>query len=105
MNFNCSSVAISKIGPLKPAANSILRIGIVGGGCNGFMYSFSWCEEKRVDDSLFLFGDVSIVIDKKSAKLLNGSTLDCGVGLADRGLFISNPNVAGSCGCGKSVQF
>jgi iron-sulfur cluster assembly protein len=105
MKFDCSTTALNKIKSLKPKQDSLLRVGIIGGGCNGFMYAFSWFDEKKPEDVCFVFDDLTIIIDKKSLKLLDGSTLDCGSGLNDRGLFVSNPNVSGACGCGKSIQF
>jgi iron-sulfur cluster assembly protein len=47
---------------------------------------------------------VKLVVDKKSALLLDGTTIDWYEGLDARGFKFDNPNVVKSCGCGSSFQ-
>jgi iron-sulfur cluster assembly protein len=113
--LHCSEKAVAQIqklqamrvaGGKKPALG--LRIGIRGGGCNGFGYVFEWCEtEPRKTDQVFEFagGDVRIFCDPKSLIYLKGTTLDYVTGLMGHGFKFENPNAKGACGCGESVQF
>ena len=84
-----------------------LRIGLRGGGCDGFSYVFEWADkpadEKR--DHVLDFGDVRVFIDRKSMLYLAGTTLNFVTGLMGHGFKFENPNVKGTCGCGESVQF
>jgi iron-sulfur cluster assembly protein len=90
-----------------------LRIGLRGGGCDGFSYVFEWADKPAGprDHVIELStGDaeipaVRVLIDKKSMLYLAGTTLNFVSGLMGHGFKFENPNVKGSCGCGESVQF
>jgi iron-sulfur cluster assembly protein len=90
-----------------------LRIGLRGGGCDGFSYVFEWADKPAAArDHVMSFdtgeGDVptvKIFIDPKSMLYLAGTTLTFVTGLMGHGFKFENPNVKGSCGCGDSVQF
>jgi iron-sulfur cluster assembly protein len=47
---------------------------------------------------------VPVVVDKKSALYLDGTTIDFYEGLDARGFKFDNPNAVKSCGCGSSFQ-
>ena len=84
---------------------TVLRVGVTGGGCSGFSYSLGF--DKAVDedqDSKYDFHGVSVVVDKKSALYLDGTTVDFYDGLEKRGFTFDNPNAVKSCGCGSSFQ-
>ena len=84
----------------------VLRVGVTGGGCSGFSYALhldkAFDEEK---DSKYEFHGVTLVIDKKSALFLDGTTIDFfDDGLYKRGFTFDNPNAVKTCGCGSSFQ-
>ena len=84
---------------------TLLRIGVTGGGCSGFSYSLGFdkaCDE-AADASSEQHG-VKVVVDKKSALYLDGTTVDFYEGLDRRGFTFDNPNAVRSCGCGNSFQ-
>ena len=66
--------AIKQINNLlvQKAKGSFFRIAIKGGGCSGFQYDFSFDNKAEQDDIVFN----NVLIDKKSAELLNGSEVD-----------------------------
>ena len=83
----------------------VLRIGVTGGGCSGFSYSLGF--DKTYDekvDSRNEFHGVPMVIDKKSALYLDGTTIDFHDGIDKRGFTFENPNAVKTCGCGSSFQ-
>ncbi len=90
-----------------------LRIGLRGGGCDGFSYLFEWSDRPaEARDRVFEFeapdGDgyqVKIFVDPKSLLYLQGTTLNFVTGMMGHGFKFENPNVKGSCGCGESVHF
>ncbi|HEY3595473.1 MAG TPA: iron-sulfur cluster assembly accessory protein, partial [Polyangiaceae bacterium] len=88
-----------------------IRIGLRGGGCDGFSYVFEWADKPAgKHDHVLAFpdgdgGTVRMFIDKKSMLYLKGTTLNFVTGLMGHGFKFENPNVKGSCGCGESVQF
>jgi iron-sulfur cluster assembly protein len=95
------------------AAPEGLRIGLRGGGCDGFSYVFEWADKPATArDKVFTMatGDaevptVRVFIDPKSMIYLAGTRLHFVTGLMGHGFKFENPNVKGSCGCGESVQF
>jgi iron-sulfur cluster assembly protein len=89
----------------KMEPSTLLRVGVAGGGCSGFQYSLGF--DQKYDekaDSKFDCHGVSVVVDKKSALYLDGTTVDFYEGLEKRGFTFDNPNAVKSCGCGSSFQ-
>lgn len=82
-----------------------LRIGVAGGGCSGFSYTLGFDKEfDGTKDSKYDMHGVDVVVDKKSALYLDGTTVDWYDGLEKRGFTFDNPNAVKSCGCGSSFQ-
>jgi iron-sulfur cluster assembly accessory protein len=93
-------IADQKIEP-----DMVLRVGVTGGGCSGFSYALGF--DKTFDekaDSKYEYHGVPVVVDKKSALFLDGTTFDFYEGLEARGFKFDNPNAVKSCGCGSSFQ-
>ena len=82
-----------------------LKIGLRGGGCSGFMYSYNFISESGKKDKIFDFGEVKICIDIKSYLFLNGMEIDYEEDLLKSGLVFNTPQAQKSCGCGESVSF
>ncbi len=83
----------------------VLRVGVTGGGCSGFSYALGF--DKTFDeaaDSRYEAHGVAVVVDKKSALYLDGTTVDFYDGIDKRGFTFENPNAVKSCGCGSSFQ-
>src|SRR5688572_24160859 len=84
---------------------TVLRVGVAGGGCSGFSYALGF--DKSFDekaDSKYDCHGVTLVVDKKSALYLDGTTVDFYEGLDKRGFTFTNPNATKTCGCGSSFQ-
>jgi iron-sulfur cluster assembly accessory protein len=93
-----------------------LRIGVRAGGCAGFSYDMEfdsvWRDDAYhpvlvtdpVDDTDVAFTEygVTLISDKKSLKLLNGTEIDYVETLQSSGFKFNNPNASASCGCGQS---
>jgi iron-sulfur cluster assembly protein len=86
----------------KSERDSYLRVAVKGGGCSGMMYELAIVDSQGDEDTVVEFGDVRLVVDKKSKLFLHGLTLDYTTGLNGKGFVFSNPNATGSCGCGES---
>ena len=94
--------AIKQINNLlvEKAKGSFFRIAIKGGGCSGFQYDFSFDNKAEQDDIVFN----NVLIDKKSAELINGSEVDYVSELIGESFKITNPQSKSSCGCGVSFS-
>jgi len=82
-----------------------LRVRVVGGGCSGFSYDLRFDNTyDETADSKYEQHGVVVVVDKKSALYLDGTTVDYYDGLEKRGFTFENPNAVKTCGCGSSFQ-
>lgn len=82
----------------------ILRIGVRAGGCAGLEYVLKLEKEVKPQDQLYEVEGVKVVMDPKSAQLLEGTTLDYTGELLGSGFRFHNPRAKRSCGCGTSFS-
>ena len=84
---------------------TVLRVSVAGGGCSGFSYALGFDNSYDVKlDSRYEMHGIPMVVDKKSALYLDGTTLDFYDGIERRGFTFNNPNAVKTCGCGNSFQ-
>jgi iron-sulfur cluster assembly protein len=81
-----------------------LRVGVKGGGCSGLEYIMKLDVERKPIDQTLVIDGIEVVCDSKSAKFLQGSTLDYTGNLIGGGFKFENPNAGRSCGCGTSFM-
>jgi iron-sulfur cluster assembly protein len=86
--------------------NGYLEIAVVGGGCSGLKYQMglSEYEEVGLDDVVVETQGVKVLVDRSSAKYLDGAIVDYITNGAIIGFKIENPNASKSCGCGESFS-
>ena len=83
---------------------TVLRVGVQGGGCSGFSYSLNFDTQVSERDRVIDVHGVKLAVDKKFDPYLDGTIVDFYDGLEKRGFVFNNPNVVKSCGCGSSFQ-
>jgi iron-sulfur cluster insertion protein len=88
----------------KEAKPVMMRVAVLGGGCSGFQYSFSFEEQRNDDDLLIERNGASVVVDATSLELLKGSELDYVEEMVGSSFQVKNPNATSSCGCGNSFS-
>ena len=84
----------------KPDA--FLRIRIVAGGCDGFEYEMGLEESAAETDQVLEEYGLRVLIDPRSAPILQGSTLEYHDLMLGGGLKVVNPQATHECTCGKS---
>jgi len=84
-------------------ASVAFRIGVEGGGCSGFQYSFA-IDGAKPDDTVIERGGARVVIDAVSLGYLGGASIDFIDDLMGQSFRIDNPNATASCGCGTSFS-
>ena len=84
----------------KTEPDTVLRMGVVGGGCSGLQYSLGFDTEydPKADARYELHG-VPLVTRRKIALHLDGTTIDFLDGPMGCGFTIDNPNYPGGGGC------
>ena len=104
--FNLTKQAAERIKILlkEESIQSYFRISVLGGGCSGFQYDFSFTNEKNIDDEEYIDKEIKYLIDKTSIDFINGGELDYVDELAGSYFKIENPNSTANCGCGTSFS-
>jgi iron-sulfur cluster assembly protein len=82
--------------------DTVLRIGVVAGGCSGLSYDLGWDTVTQPKDQLIEIDGVRVAMDLKSFLYLEGTTLDFTEGLEGKGFYFDNPQAARTCACGDS---
>jgi iron-sulfur cluster assembly protein len=84
----------------KAEPNTVLRMGVAGGGCSGLAYSLGF--DTEFDPSIDARAEnhgVALVTRKKYALHLDGTTIDFQDSTMGRGFTIENPNYSRGGGC------
>ena len=89
---------------IKKDKSDYFRITVLGGGCAGFQYKFDFDNKKNNDDILIKTNKISVLIDKTSLELINGSKIDYVDELIGSSFKVINPKASSSCGCGTSFS-
>ena len=84
--------------------DTVVRVGVKGGGCSGFTYTVDFESRKGKFDLEFESFGLGILVDKKSHLYIKGTEIDWSDNLNDRGLKFNNPSAKGSCGCRTSFM-
>jgi iron-sulfur cluster assembly accessory protein len=96
---------IRKMLAKRGAGETALRVGVKAGGCSGFEYVFGWERAAKETDRVFEGPDgAKIYIDRRSLRVLAGTTLDYDTSLLSKGFIFHNPNATSVCGCGASFS-
>lgn len=83
-----------------------IRVGIIGGGCSGYLFSMDFIKQediKEESDFSYLDNGVLLVVDEISAGLLNQTVIDYEESLVSSGFRFHNDKVR-TCGCGSSFK-
>ena len=88
----------------REQSGSMLRIKIVGGGCNGLSYKMQFTDDTKQGDILVKTMSSHLLIDPKTALYIKGTSLDYSHNLVGGGFQFNNPNAKASCSCGESFS-
>lgn len=78
-----------------------LLLGVLSGGCSGFMYDLQIVEGAENCQELTIDG-IKVLVPNMASHLLDGIEIDYEDKLMGGGFKINNPNATSSCGCGES---
>lgn len=80
----------------------VLRVGVDGGGCSGFQYTYNLTQDRSDADLVLEQDGATVVVDPISLDFLRGCRIDFVDDLMGRMFKIHNPAATASCGCGAS---
>jgi iron-sulfur cluster assembly accessory protein len=93
---------IAQLAAKEGHAEPSLRLRVVAGGCSGFSYELGF-DEPAADDHVIAGVDgVRVLVDPRSAPIVEGSTLELDTSLLGGGLKVKNPRATHECACGDS---
>jgi iron-sulfur cluster assembly protein len=81
-----------------------LRLRVLAGGCSGFSYRLSFEEGATDDDHVMEAYGMRLLVDPKSAPIVEGSTLEFRDALLGGGFKVNNPRAVHECACGESFS-
>jgi iron-sulfur cluster assembly protein len=99
-----AAVRLRALASEKGTPNGGLRLGVKGGGCSGLTYFVDWAAEPARLDQVFEREGARVFVDPKSARFLQGTTVEWQQTLMHSGFVFKNPNVKSACGCGESFS-
>ena len=82
-----------------------IRISVKNTGCSGYQYDISPCAEPLDNDIIETHHDLAVCIEKKSAPILVGTTIDLQkLSAGQQKITFDNPSAQDYCGCGVSFS-
>ena len=75
-----------------------VTLGVKGGGCSGFQYTWGLSETKTNDEII----DNILLLDPMAIMYVIGSQIDYITELGGSYLAVVNPKATAQCGCGES---
>jgi iron-sulfur cluster assembly protein len=96
---------IRQLASKEGRSDPLLRVRVVAGGCSGFSYELSFADTPAEDDHVVMAADgVRVLVDPRSAPIVEGSTLEFNEALLGGGLKMLNPRAKHECACGDSFS-
>jgi len=100
-----ASRKIRQLAEREGHADPLLRVRVVAGGCSGFSYELSFTDGPADGDQVIAGTEgVRVLVDAKSAPIVEGSTLEFNDALLGGGLKMLNPRAVHECACGDSFS-
>ena len=81
-----------------------LRVQVVGGGCEGFLYDVLYTDLPDPEDEVFESEGVKVFVDRRALPVIDGLTIDHAKTSYGFGFVFNNPVARGRCGCGASFS-
>lgn len=88
----------------KGALDCGLRIQVVGGGCEGFLYDLLFVDGPEPQDEVFESQGIKLFVSSKVLPAVDGTTIDHAPTPYGAGLVFDNPRARGRCSCGASFS-
>jgi iron-sulfur cluster assembly accessory protein len=95
---------VRKIAEREGRSEAFLRLRVTAGGCSGFSYKLSIEDGPQGDDQVVEAHGLRVLVDPRTASIVEGSTLDFNASLLGGGLKVINPRAVHECACGESFS-
>jgi iron-sulfur cluster insertion protein len=99
-----AALQIKKVQAEKQIEDFGLKLQIVGGGCEGYLYDLIFVQGPEEQDREFESEGVRLFVDSRALPALDGTTIDHAPTAYGPGFVFANPRAAGTCACGASFS-
>jgi iron-sulfur cluster assembly accessory protein len=99
-----AAAEIAKAQAEKGIAGFGLKLQIVGGGCEGYLYDLLFVEGPEPEDREFQSQGIRLYVDERALPALDGTTIDHANTRLGPGLVFINPRARSRCACGASFR-
>jgi iron-sulfur cluster assembly accessory protein len=79
-----------------------LKVQIVGGGCEGFLYDLLYVDGPDPEDAVYESGGVPVYVDRRALRAVDGLVIDHQRTRFGEGFTFQNPRATSKCSCGAS---
>jgi len=93
---------IKRLQLARKQPNSILKVEVKTGGCNGFIYQLDLKSDGENLAEIMHINSLSVNINPESYKYVKNLKIDYSEDLMGGGFRFQNPDVATNCSCGQS---
>jgi iron-sulfur cluster assembly accessory protein len=84
----------------KGIAGFGLRVQVVGGGCEGFLYDLLYVDQPEPEDTVFESEGLKLFVDPRVLQVVRGLKIDA----HSDGFQFENPSARHRCSCGASFS-
>ena len=99
-----AALEIKKVQASRGIEDFGLKIQVVGGGCEGYLYDLLFAQAPEPEDCQFESEGVWLFVDPRALAALDGMTIDYGEAAFGSGFIFVNPKVKSACACGASFS-
>ncbi len=99
-----AALEIKKVQAEKEIQDFGLKVQIVGGGCEGYLYDLLFVEGPEEQDREFESEGVRVFVDARALPALDGTMIDHAPTASGTGFVFVNPRAARRCACGASFS-
>ena len=97
-----AALEIKKVQAEKEIRDFGLKVQIVGGGCEGYLYDLLFVDGPDAQDQEFESEGVRVFVDARALPALDGTTIDHAQTPSGTGFVFVNPRAKSRCACGAS---
>lgn len=99
-----AALEIKKVQAKRGIEEFGLKLQVVGGGCEGYLYDLLFVEAPEPEDRQFESQGVRLFVDGRALAALDDMTIDHGESAFGSGFIFVNPKVKSACACGASFS-
>ncbi len=99
-----AALEIKRVLAEKEIGDFGLKVQVVGGGCEGYLYDLLFVDGPEPQDRQFESEGVRLFVDARAIPALDGTTIDHARTSSGLGFVFVNPRAKSQCACGASFS-